>query len=209
VCSRTWRKPRQAQALVPDTAAQRTVQSVGRWLFVNGQVEEAAAHLRQFGGRGQVVERLAGDDRILQQMPRDVVGGGPSGLSCSYYLALMGRSVDVYDQGAKSGGKLLQAHSPEDLPPPAVERDLTGILRHGIHFVGGRELGSTLDLQELMRSYNAVYLAAGFTDTLNGYLVSVLGQDWLQGGRSLYPTGGRNAGSVRWWRLARARTKRG
>ena len=121
-----------------------------------------------------------------------VVGGGPSGLSCAYYLAVMGCSAHVYDRAAKPGGKLIQAYSPEELPLAAVERDLKGVLMLGIHFFGGRELGSTLELQELVRSYDAVYLATGFTDTLSGYIASALGHDWLRGvDRCTQQVGGR------------------
>jgi NADPH-dependent glutamate synthase beta subunit-like oxidoreductase len=93
----------------------------------------------------------------------------------------MGCSAHVYDRAAKPGGKLIQVYSPEELPLAAVERDLKGVLLPNIHFIGGREFGSTLELQELLRSYDAVYLAMGLTDALSAYLASVLGHDWLQG----------------------------
>jgi len=61
----------------------------------------------------------------------------------------MGCSVHVYDRAAKPVGKLIQAYSPEELPLAAVERDLKDALMPGIHFFGGRELGSTLEPQDL------------------------------------------------------------
>ena len=35
-----------------------------------------------------------------------VIGGGPSGLSCAYYLALMGHSVTIYEERKQLGGML-------------------------------------------------------------------------------------------------------
>jgi hypothetical protein len=35
-----------------------------------------------------------------------IIGGGPSGLSCAYYLSLMGHSVTIYEEKAKLGGML-------------------------------------------------------------------------------------------------------
>ena len=35
-----------------------------------------------------------------------IIGGGPSGLSCAYYLALMGHGVTVYEEREQLGGML-------------------------------------------------------------------------------------------------------
>lgn len=35
-----------------------------------------------------------------------IIGGGPSGLSCAYYLALMGHKVTVFEEREKLGGML-------------------------------------------------------------------------------------------------------
>ncbi len=109
-----------------------------------------------------------------------VVGAGPSGLTCAYYLALMGHRVDVYDQDAEAGGLLRRAYSPANLPPAALERDLRGILRDSVHVCGGKGLGPSLPLPELLRSYEAVYLAAGRSAALSDHLARELGPGWRQ-----------------------------
>ena len=93
-----------------------------------------------------------------------VLGGGPAGLSCAYYLALTGRTVDVYGREAQPGGQLLDMAARGDLPVAALNRDLQGLLVDNIHFVGQQVPGVTFDIAELCNSHSAVYVTADFTD---------------------------------------------
>jgi len=92
-----------------------------------------------------------------------VVGAGPSGLTCSYFLAKRGYSVDIFDHEDQPGGLLLVAIPCFRLPREALKRDIDFILSssEGIRFTGGKVLGENIDLAELERSYDAVYLALG------------------------------------------------
>jgi len=92
-----------------------------------------------------------------------VIGAGPSGLSCSYFLAKRGYSVDIFDCEERPGGLLSVAIPCFRLPREALKRDMDFILSssEGIRFTGGKVLGESIDLAELERSYDAVYLALG------------------------------------------------
>ncbi len=92
-----------------------------------------------------------------------VVGSGPSGLSCSYFLAKRGYSVDIFDREESPGGLLSTTIPCFRLPREALKEDIDFILSssEGIHFKGGKILGENLDLGKLERSYDAVYLALG------------------------------------------------
>ena len=97
-----------------------------------------------------------------------VVGAGASGLSCAYYLALSGSTVDLYDAEAKPGDRLAQV-LPGDLPQASLQRDLGGILLPRIRFHGSQRLGQGL-IDELRRSHDALCvdtgaLGIGQTDT--------------------------------------------
>ncbi len=107
-----------------------------------------------------------------------VIGGGPAGLSCAYYLALTGRTVDVYDKEAQPGGQLWQMAAQGDLPMAALNRDLEGLLATNIDFNGQQEPGITFDIAELHNSHSAIYITAGFAEILNDALVSLCGPDW-------------------------------
>jgi len=61
----------------------------------------------------------------------------------------------VYASEDRPGGKLWQISTAGELFWAAVERDVQGILNNGIRF----KPGSTLNLVEIVRSYQAVYMA--------------------------------------------------
>ncbi|MBN2378643.1 FAD-dependent oxidoreductase [candidate division WOR-3 bacterium] len=92
-----------------------------------------------------------------------VIGAGPSGLSCAYFLSRRGYPVDIYDKEKTPGGLLYSSIPCFRLPRDVLESDIDFILSSsdGIRFIGNKELGKDLDLAELENSYSAVYLALG------------------------------------------------
>ena len=109
-----------------------------------------------------------------------VIGSGPAGLSCAYYLALTGRTVDVYDTEPQPGGPLQQMAARGDLPPEALNRDLQGVLAHNIHFNGQQKPGETFDVTELRHSHCALYITGEFVEVLHNDLMSLCGADWRE-----------------------------
>jgi hypothetical protein len=109
-----------------------------------------------------------------------VIGGGPAGLSCAYYLALTGHTIDVYGKEAQPGGQLLQIAARGDLPPDTLNRELQGVLANNIHFHGQQEHGITFDIPELRHSHSALYITAEFAEILHDELVSLCGADWRE-----------------------------
>jgi prolycopene isomerase len=91
--------------------------------------------------------------------PVAVVGSGPAGLSCAYYLALAGCPVDLHDEGERPTDRLLGTWG-TDAPAAAIERDVRGLLLKNIHYQGGHMPDSV----ELARRYAAVYLSPGSAD---------------------------------------------
>lgn len=108
-----------------------------------------------------------------------VLGSGPNALSCANYLALIGCLVEVFDHETRPGGQILRLIQNGSLPPLAWENDWKGIQRDNIHFYGNRRLGTDLNLENLIQTYDAVYLAFGeMNDNVKDYLASILGQTW-------------------------------
>ena len=61
-----------------------------------------------------------------------VIGGGPAGLSCAYYLALMGHKVKIFEQRAHLGGMLRYGIPNYRLPREQLESEIQWILDCGI-----------------------------------------------------------------------------
>ena len=61
-----------------------------------------------------------------------IIGGGPSGLSCAYYLALMGHSVTIFEEKKKLGGMLRYGIPSYRLPRERLDSEINWILSTGI-----------------------------------------------------------------------------
>lgn len=89
-----------------------------------------------------------------------VIGGGPAGLSCAYYLAVMGHKVTIFEQRHHLGGMLRYGIPSYRLPRERLQAEIDWILSAGIdveldHSVNGEELACLRD------EFDAVYLAIG------------------------------------------------
>lgn len=89
-----------------------------------------------------------------------VIGGGPAGLSCAYYLAEMGHKVTIFEQRHHLGGMLRYGIPSYRLPRERLQAEIDWILSAGIdveldHSVSGEELARLRD------EFDAVYLAIG------------------------------------------------
>ncbi|MCI7439550.1 MAG: FAD-dependent oxidoreductase, partial [Coriobacteriaceae bacterium] len=87
-----------------------------------------------------------------------VVGGGPAGLSCAYYLATMGHDVTIYEARHKLGGMLRYGIPNYRLPHERLDAEIQWILDCGIRVKRDTKVE---DLVALRNSYDAVYLAIG------------------------------------------------
>jgi NADH-quinone oxidoreductase subunit F len=108
-----------------------------------------------------VVERVR--ERRLEPTGREVaiVGAGPTGLACAYYLALFGHSVVVFDSRPAAGGMLRYALPEYRLPKNVLDREVELIERMGVRFQFNVNVGEDLSLNDLAHQYDAVFLAIG------------------------------------------------
>lgn len=90
-----------------------------------------------------------------------IVGGGPSGLSAAYYLALMGHEVTIYEQHTKLGGMLRYGIPSYRLPRELLDQEIQWILETGIQVQTGITVGKDISVVELKDQFDAVYLAIG------------------------------------------------
>lgn len=91
-----------------------------------------------------------------------VIGGGPSGLTAAWFLALMGHRVDIFDEHEQLGGMLRYGVPEYRLPKARLDEDIRGILKAGdIHVHCGVRVGREVSFAELRERHDAVYLALG------------------------------------------------
>ncbi len=90
-----------------------------------------------------------------------IVGGGPSGLTCAYFLSLMGHSVVLFEARKHLGGMLRYGIPAYRLPRERLDEDIAAILA-----VGGIEVRletkvDTVAVNGLRSEFDAVYVAIG------------------------------------------------
>jgi NADH-quinone oxidoreductase subunit F len=108
-----------------------------------------------------MVERVL--ERRLEPTGREVaiVGAGPTGLACAFYLALFGHSVTVYDSRPAAGGMLRYALPEYRLPKAVLDREIELIERLGVKFEFNVDVGDSITLNEVAHQYDSVFLAIG------------------------------------------------
>lgn len=90
-----------------------------------------------------------------------VVGAGPAGLACAFYLALAGAEVTVFEAGPEPGGMIALAPAFR-LPKAALRADVRRLERLGVRFLYRRPVRAAADL--LGQGFDAVFLAPGFPE---------------------------------------------
>ena len=88
-----------------------------------------------------------------------IVGAGPAGLSCAYFLALMGRRSVVFEAQPIPGGMLALGIPEYRLPKTILQKDIEFILRHGVELRTGTPVRDLADLRK--EGFKAIFLATG------------------------------------------------
>ncbi|MFA9465876.1 MAG: FAD-dependent oxidoreductase [Velocimicrobium sp.] len=91
-----------------------------------------------------------------------VIGSGPAGLSCAYFLAIDGYNVTVFEKEEKLGGMLTLGIPSFRLEKEVLNAEIDVLREMGVHFQTGVEVGTTLTIDQLRQEgYEAFYLAIG------------------------------------------------
>ena len=99
-----------------------------------------------------------------------VIGGGPAGLTCAYYLRLMGHEVEVFERQPELGGMLRYGIPAYRLPRERLDAEIASILGTGITVHLNEDVTGTLPLAKLRDEFDAVFVAIGaHTDKKLGF----------------------------------------
>jgi len=104
-----------------------------------------------------------------------VIGGGPGGLSCAFFLRRLGYDVTIFDKMPKLGGMIRYGIPEYRLPKKVLEWEIEGILELGIKSRTSVALGSDFTMNSLVASgYDAIFLGIG---AWKDYSLGVKGED--------------------------------
>jgi len=89
-----------------------------------------------------------------------IVGAGPAGLSCAYFLSLLGHRVTVFEARKEPGGVMRWGIPGYRLPKSILKREIQRILSLPIEMRSGIKIGKDMSFDELSR-FDAIFLSPG------------------------------------------------
>lgn len=90
-----------------------------------------------------------------------IIGGGPSGLTAAYYLAIMGHDVTVYEKRKQLGGMLRYGIPSYRLPREILDNEIKSILSTGIKAITDIDIGNDITIEEIRKNFDCIYIAIG------------------------------------------------
>lgn len=94
-----------------------------------------------------------------------IIGAGPAGLSCAYFLARLGYKPKVFEAAPRPGGMMVQTIPSYRLPREILAREVRMIERLGVDIECNKALGKDFTLESLKaEGYEAVFLGVGAPD---------------------------------------------
>ncbi|MBU2261898.1 MAG: FAD-dependent oxidoreductase [Proteobacteria bacterium] len=129
-----------------------------------------------------------------------VLGAGPAGLSCAYYLALKGHRPTIFEKLPEPGGMAAVGIPDFRLPRPILRREADIVREAGVEIRYGVEVGKDIGMADLRRDFDAVFIGVGAHDSMpmgvegenEGYRGFVPGVRYLldiSQGKDPYPEG--------------------
>jgi NADH-quinone oxidoreductase subunit F len=91
-----------------------------------------------------------------------VIGAGPAGLSCAYFLRRLGYAVTIFEKEAKPGGMMAYAIPEYRLPRDILQQEIDWLLGTGIELKLDTEIGRDVTIESLQQQgYQAFFLGLG------------------------------------------------
>ncbi len=144
-----------------------------------GDVDEPVAidEVKKFLAYREIAEK----DRYVPEKKFDkgkkiaVIGAGPAGLSCAYYLAVLGHDVTVFEQEKKPGGMMVYGIPNFRLEKNVVEAEIDVLRQLGVEIKCGVKVGEDVMLDDLRaQGFKGFYIAIG---AQGGRKLGVPGED--------------------------------
>ena len=124
------------------------------------QIGDIEAYISDYGLEHDLIKNIEKTEE-LKGKNIAVIGGGPAGLTASYFLARAGANVTIYEKHNNLGG-ILEHGIPEfRLDPKVLDKTINSILSLGIKVEYNIEIGNNIQIEEISPKYDATILAIG------------------------------------------------
>jgi len=90
-----------------------------------------------------------------------VIGAGPAGLTCAYYLTLSGHRVTLFESASEPGGIPRWGIPAFRLPSMIVQEEVRRVLENVIDIKTSTCVGIDISFEEIRKNYQAVFIATG------------------------------------------------
>ena len=110
--------------------------------------------------KNEIAENKEKNDKLSNKKVA-VIGGGPSGLTCSAFLVKSGVKVTIFEKYDYLGGLLVHGIPEFRLLKEIVKQTVDNILELGIEVKYNQELGKNLKLEDLEKEFDAIFLSIG------------------------------------------------
>ncbi len=110
---------------------------------------------------------LETDEYYLQERKADtgkriaIIGAGPAGLTCGYFLSSEGHEVDIFESAPQAGGWLRYGIPEYRLPKRVLDREIEIMCRNGMNIIYNTKMGKDVFLKDLSKDYDAVFVGIG------------------------------------------------
>ena len=90
-----------------------------------------------------------------------IIGAGPAGVSCAYYLAQMGHQATIFERHPEPGGMAAMGIPDYRLPRDILRREVELVQDLGAEIRYGVEVGRDITFSEIRGDYDAVFISVG------------------------------------------------
>jgi len=136
-----------------------------------------------------LVDKVYGSEDFIPPSPSEikysekvaVIGAGPAGLSCAYYLRRMGYGVTIFEALPVRGGMLAVGIPEYRVPRDSLNNEIKNIERIGVEIKLNSRLGKDFTLKQLQKDYQAIFLGIGAHKALGLNIPGIEAKGVLEG----------------------------
>jgi NADH-quinone oxidoreductase subunit F len=103
-----------------------------------------------------------------------IIGAGPAGLSCGYYLGLEGYEVVIFEALPAAGGMLAAGIPKYRLPRDILDYEIDIIKKAGVEIRTNTRVGTDISFDDIGKEYDAVFITVG---AHSGLKLGIEGED--------------------------------